>query len=332
MSRKEGAVMNNSVFTSVIAQYIEHKRNLGYKFQSAIWYLKQIEALTVEMKIDTLGISKELSDEWCRKKDNEAESTRYLRISILAQFSSYLNNNGIRSYVPELPKNTSTFKPYVFSNVELKRIFYACDHLKIRGQFLQYADSSMPVIIRLLYGTGIRIGEALSLRNSDVDFTQKTLFIRDNKNGQERLIQLSDSLTDTCLQYHEFKEVILGSQPDDSFFFIKRNRIKCSHSAVYENYRRVLYHANINHGGKGNGPRIHDFRHTFAVHALAKMAITGSDLYCTLPVLATYLGHKRLVSTDKYVRLTADMYPELLGKMEKISSFVFLNQENDGTN
>jgi len=176
--------MNNSVFTSVITQYIEHKRKLGYKFQSAIWYLKQLEALAVKMNIDTLGISKELSDAWCIKKDNEAESTRYLRISILVQFSSYLNNNGIRSYVPELPKNTSTFKPYVFSDIELKRIFYACDHLKIRGQFLQYADSSMPVLIRLLYGTGIRIGEALSLRNSDVDFTQKTLFIKSKQPQQ----------------------------------------------------------------------------------------------------------------------------------------------------
>ena len=97
--------MNNSVFTSVITQYIEYKRNLGYKFQSATWYLKQIEALAVELNIDILGISKELSDAWCRKKDNEVESTRYLRISILAQFSSYLNDNGIRSYIPKLPVN-----------------------------------------------------------------------------------------------------------------------------------------------------------------------------------------------------------------------------------
>ena len=69
--------------------------------------------------------------------------------------------------------------------------------------------------------------------------------------------------------------------------------------------------------------RLHDVRHTFAVHALATMAEAGIDLYCSLPVLSTYLGHQSVKATNSYVRLTADMYPELIKKIDVICFNVF---------
>jgi integrase/recombinase XerD len=64
-------------------------------------------------------------------------------------------------------------------------------------------------------------------------------------------------------------------------------------------------------------------RHTFAVHSLAKMAEEGMDLYCSLPILSTYLGHQSLRATNNYVRLTSEMYPELIRKIDIIGFDIF---------
>ena len=68
---------------------------------------------------------------------------------------------------------------------------------------------------------------------------------------------------------------------------------------------------------------MHDVRHSAAVHDLAGMARAGTDMYCALPALSRFLGHQSLAATDAYVRLTADIYPELVGAVAAISSYVF---------
>ena len=89
-----------------------------------------------------------------------------------------------------------------------------------------------------------------------------------------------------------------------------------------QRYRSYLFQAGISHGGKGKGPRLHDLRHTFAVHALQKWIADGSDLLAKLPALSVYMGHRNTQSTAKYLRLTAEVYPELLEKIENYSAHV----------
>lgn len=69
--------------------------------------------------------------------------------------------------------------------------------------------------------------------------------------------------------------------------------------------------------GKGQGPREHDIRHSFCVHSLRSLYLAGIDLYCTLPVLSVYVGHKSIAATQVYLRLTADMYPDICSRLEK---------------
>lgn len=91
---------------------------------------------------------------------------------------------------------------------------------------------------------------------------------------------------------------------------------------VYKNYRKLLWKAGISHGGKGKGPRLHDFRHTFCVHTLAMQVKEKIDLYTALPILSTYLGHSSVGATQRYVRLTVEAYPELIEKVSKTCAFV----------
>lgn len=85
---------------------------------------------------------------------------------------------------------------------------------------------------------------------------------------------------------------------------------------MYKNFRRFLWRAKISHGGFGRGPRIHDFRHSYAVHCLKKWTGQGKDLTAYLPVIKTYLGHDSFKETAYYLRLTADMFPDILQKLE----------------
>lgn len=91
---------------------------------------------------------------------------------------------------------------------------------------------------------------------------------------------------------------------------------------VYQRYRRYLEKAGIPHGGKGHGPRLHDIRHTFAVHVLQKWTREGAGLTAMLPVLSTYMGHKTVRSTARYLRLTAEVYPDLMEKAESACAYV----------
>ena len=122
---------------------------------------------------------------------------------------------------------------------------------------------------------------------------------------------------------HAYKQKQLIDTGPDTYFFTALNGGRCQTCTVYEHFRTVLYKAGISHKGRGTGPRLHDLRHTFCVNALLKMSEAGMDLYYSMPVLSTYVGHQSIEATNKYVRLTSEMYPNLLDKVNSIYKYVF---------
>jgi len=93
-------------------------------------------------------------------------------------------------------------------------------------------------------------------------------------------------------------------------------------------FKQCLAKATIPHVGRNHLPRIHVLRHTFAVTSLANMAEAGIDLYASLPILSTYLGHQSLEATNHYVRLTANMHPDLIKDVDMICLDVFPKIKN----
>jgi integrase len=172
----------------------------------------------------------------------------------------------------------------------------------------------MPCLLRLLYGTGIRISEALSLKNKDVNINERYLTLKDTKNGKDRLVPMSSSLTTVCKDYLEQRNTLPlnGLKREIGPFFVSLNGKGCNQGAVHRWFRKVLVLAGIPFNGNRKGPRIHDIRHTFACHSFLKLSDEDMDLYCSWPYLSTYLGHQSLESTEQYIRLTSQMYPELL--------------------
>lgn len=300
--------------------YVDFKRSLGYKFQDISTFKNLDQFLCEYSHDDSIGLSEKILSTWCGHRTNESDRNRYNRIVELKGFTAYLNRLGYPSFVPQLPKRySSTFTPYIFTHEELSRFFDACDRYEYHANY-QSLHQILPALFRLLYGCGLRISEALSLRCEDVDLSEGRITIHETKNGEERRLPLSDSLKAVLEQYTaHWRPNTCGRE----FFFVKQNGEPCSRNTVYHRFRKILFHAGISHGGKGKGPRVHDLRHSFSVHSLASMADQGMDLYYCLPLLSQYLGHKSLAATDTYVRLTAEMYPRLLDKVNRICAFVF---------
>jgi len=180
----------------------------------------------------------------------------------------------------------------------------------------------MPALLRLLYGTGLRISEALALQNQDVNLEQHYLRVKDAKNKQQRLLPLSESLVAVLKQYVHYRNELPLEKPGE-YFFVKLNGQPCSGNSIRSWFKKCLHQAGIPLRGDKQGPRIHDLRHTFAVTALAHMAEAGVDLYVSLPILSRYLGHQTLESTNHYVRLTASMYPDLIRQVDTLCLDVF---------
>jgi integrase len=185
-------------------------------------------------------------------------------------------------------------------------------------------DSSilvLPALIQLLYATGLRISEALSLKESDVVTEDTTIIVRDSKNGKERLIPISESLSGVLEEYISYKSKLPLRNSPSGYFFINL----CGHQSKRDNidarFKKILQQAKIS--GNGQSVRLHDLRHTFSVHSLAMMAEQDVDLYCALPTLSAYLGHQSIEATNRYVRLTTEMYPGLIKDVNLISLNVF---------
>lgn len=308
-----------SILARFLTSYVEFKRSLGYKFEDT-YNFRSLDRFLCDHSYGSIGLSEEILSRWCDRRANETDRTRYNRIVEVKNFAVYLNRLGYPSFVPRLPKRyTSTFTPYIFSHEELARFYASCDRLEYHTSY-QSLHHVLSPLFRLLYGCGLRISEALSLTCEDVDLSGGCITIQETKNGEERRLPLSDSVKTVLERYATRYRSNAGCQ---EYFFVKRNGERCSRNTIYRKFRTILFHAGISHGGKGKGPRVHDFRHSFAVHSLAQMAEGSMDLYYCLPLLSKYLGHRSLSATDSYVRLTEEMYPRLLDEVNRICAFVF---------
>jgi integrase len=164
----------------------------------------------------------------------------------------------------------------------------------------------------LLLLTGLRRGEALGLNNQDVDLDQSTLHVR-GKFGKTRLVPIAPDLTQRLREYRESVTAELKHHgPSDAFFPCADGQRATPCRSLYKSFRCALRTAGIEHRGRGEGPRLHDLRHGFAVLRLLSWYEADADLSAKLPLLATYLGHIGMVTSQVYLHMTRDLVGEVI--------------------
>ncbi|MTI96612.1 MAG: integrase [Firmicutes bacterium] len=310
-----------SILSVPIEKYIAEKRAVGYKFDKGAVMLKSFDSFVCNQNFTNIELTKQMVLGWTARKPHEKLSTQSGRISLLRGLAECMNRLGYSAYVyPSaiVTVDRYTYTPYIFSSDELKRIFELCDHYP-PSNFSPNRHLVLPLLIRILYGCGLRISEVVHLTIQDVDLSKGLLYIRSTKFNKERKLPMADSLKERCQEYCKSADIGKMGNP---YFFPSPYGGHYSESTIYWLFREVLRKAGISHLGRGKGPRIHDIRHVFAVNCLKKWVMEGKDLNNCLPYLSAYLGHEDLRGSQRYLRLTADLYPEITRKIEKSCSYI----------
>lgn len=302
-----------------LSAFVDFKRSLGFKYTTEVLMLRRFDRWTQTQSDPPDTLTEALVEGWLQRGVLEGERTLYSRTSLIRQVGLYLNTIGQPAFIPEPLAGSRhyTFIPHIFTEHELRRIFEETD--RVTAPRPSTLPVVLPVLFRLLYGCGLRVSEALRLTLDDIDWSNQTLTIRDGKFGKDRVVPMAPSLTTLVQEY-----ATLG-HPDSSpsaVLFCHRDGSPISAANIYRRFRDILWYAGIPHRGKGQGPRVHDLRHSFAVHTLKAAIDRQIDIHAMLPVLSAYLGHASVAATEQYVRLTADAFPELRQTLDVATGWV----------
>ncbi len=298
----------------IIVAFIQFKRSLGFIYKTEEGILYRFSVFSMDYVIICREVPLQLVEGWLALRKNEKANNQKTRGNVVLQMLDFASNHGYIVHFPVLLRRIHVPKyiPYIFTKKELALFFYACDHVRIYPGTSRH--HTIPILFRLIFSCGLRASEAANLKCSDVDFTGDVITIKGGKNGKDRLIPLSDSMAKNLEQFYNRYHV---GATKAKYFFKGKYRNKLNRHRIYHWFRICLEAAGIHHLGKGKGPRLHDLRHSFCVHSLKKMQRQGMDLYASLPILSTYVGHASTNETQHYLRLTAEFFSDILDQVNR---------------
>ena len=292
-----------SVFSEEINQYLDHMLVSGYKERSYYYLLRKFDRFCIEYEICQPIFTHQHAKEWIHRKENEASTTHYARVNGIKQFLIYLNRKGYQIFVTkDISHRESDFQPYIYNEDEISRYFHAVDTYESswnRKNAISFQYSSV-----FFTAAGRGLMKRLALGNKM--WTLRMVLLNFLKQRTTVSAIVLNELRELMQKYAEKCFYLLD---DDQYIFTISNGKRLSGDTVYECHRLFLQKAGIPYLGGGRGPRLHDWRHTFSVRSFKQMIDSGLDMYVALPILSTYLGHKTIYATERYVRLTMSLYP-----------------------
>lgn len=218
----------------------------------------------------------------------------------------YAANCPLPANVPKLPPSQT---PYVYSTEELNRLISSTPVLYSSRSRLQ--ASMYRTLILLLYGSGMRIGEVLRLSIVDVNLLDRIIMVRDTKFFKTRLVPIGPRLALEVAAHTERRRNLPMPEGENSRLFTSRTGRGWQYSQVITLFQHLRLAAQIEcPEGELHPPRLHDLRHTAAVHRVIAWYRDGKDVQRLLPQLATYLGHVDIKSTQRYLRMTPELLEE----------------------
>jgi integrase/recombinase XerD len=306
--KKHRNLVFDGPFAEICTQFIQYKHSMGYVYGVRETYaVKQIDDFFKSYQLEVPRLSQPMVQDYVDKREDESAQSQKHRISKIRQFAAFLQDLGYESYV--IPKNkfqfNKSFTPFIFTRKQIDALILAADQMERISQYPQ-SHIIYPTLMRMLYGCGLRISEALSLSMAHVDL--------------QKGIPMSESLIKYCASYISRMNFPPSYEGD---FFPSPRKGMYQPVSIYSRFRYFLKQAGIEHGGRGMGPRLHDLRHTFAVHTLEQMVSQALDIYYALPILSTYLGHRSIESTEQYVRLTSAAHEGIIHALEPLYENLF---------
>jgi len=294
--------------SQLIYEYIAFRKSLGEVARTNGYCLR---AFSRAMG-DEVDIREVLSDRVNTFLAGNGPVTSYWhrKHSSLTSFYRYAIAHGHVAFSPlptVLPKQPERFAPHIYTRDELRRLLDATDSYRTGRAFIE--PDTFRTLLLLLYGTGLRISEALSLTIEDVDLREALVLVRDTKFYKTRVVPVGTQLREVMVQYAKRRKESRYSQSAKAPFFLTRRSAPLTVALVESSFQRLRAHAGVCRDDSARyQPRLHDLRHTFAVHRLTAAYQDKQNVQKLLPQLSTYMGHAKISSTQWYLTMT----PELL--------------------
>lgn len=315
-----------SIFKQEMQDFITYTVSMGMAHKTKANALMQFDKYLAEKSLCEKKLDRHIFYDYIRSKENVRPRTIEAYTSTIRSFAKYLIE--IKKYdeihIPEyfhVNAGKSSFIPYIFTYDEIGRILLYSHKFESHPTSYPNRDILVPCIFSMLYCTGMRIGELLSLKTTDVDLDKRIIYINEAKYNNKRLVTISESLLDECRCY---QDRLRQRKAQGKYFFDSgrpENDGKVSRDFVYGTYRKILEMAGIEHT-KEKGPRLHDLRVAFCCHSLHKLSNLKIDTNLYLNYLSIYMGHRSIKETQYYFWLIHDIFKDTLTKMDDYTAFV----------
>ena len=293
-----------SALQNALDEYLAIRRALGYKLYNDGLVLQQFVQFAESEVADFITIK--LSLRWATQSVNAQPAYWARRLSILRGFAKYRSASDPRTEVPPanlLPHRAHRPAPYIYTDNEVRHLIKAAMQLPSAGGLRRHTYATLFGLIAV---SGMRISELLHLDREDVDLKQAILTVRNGKFGKTRWIALHSS-TRQALQQYGIKRDHLCPNPQVPSFFVSERGVRLTGDIVRHTFVKLSRQIGLRSPTDSHGPRLHDFRHRFAVNTLLEWYRSDTDVNRHLLELATYLGHVHVTDTYWYLSATPEL-------------------------
>ncbi|MHB1699595.1 MAG: tyrosine-type recombinase/integrase [Acidobacteriaceae bacterium] len=299
-----------------LQEYIDLRRGLGYKMRCEGLLLPRFVEFMEERHAEHIGVR--LALEWAQRASVQpAEWAR--RLCFVRGFARHRSATDSQTEIPPLgllPHRSTRARPHLYTEDDIRRLLDAALELPVSWPSTSLRPWVFHGLLGLLSVTGLRLSEALNLEVADVDVDQSVLTIRGAKFGQWRLVPIHRSTSEVLADYIERRAQFFRHQVSTYLFVTRRgNRLDSGH--VHRTFYTLSRSTGLRAVGASKGPRLHDFRHRFAVQTLTRWYEAGKDPGREMPLLSTYLGHVCVAGTYWYLNGSPELMAQAMTRLER---------------
>jgi integrase/recombinase XerD len=294
-----------------LREYLRLRHQLGFKVRVQELLLRQFVRFAAQQNATLISTSLVLR--WISK----SASMPAERLSAVRQFAQYVSCLDSRTEIPRrglLPHHFRRPTPYIYRDEEVHRLVQTAGHVQspkgLKG-------ATLSTLFGLLAVTGMRVGEAIGLDRSDVDFNQSLIIVHRAKGNTSRLVPLHPSTRGELESYAQLRDQIC-SRPSSLSFFISEEGHRLLYCTINYWFLRICRQIGLRGANDRPVPRLHELRHRFAIKTMLAWYSSNANVEIHLPELATYLGHIHVRDTYWYLSAVPELLQLVTKRLQRI--------------
>lgn len=302
-----------STLAEHLDEYLRLRRALGHELADAQRLLPRFVSYLDSVGASAITVDAALA--WATQPEAEPPTSVWMRrMSVVRGFARYMSGIDPTNQIP--PLGLVTYRrhwrqPFIYSDADIVALMEEVHRLiptPLRAVTFQ-------TMIGLLAATGMRVGEVIALGRSDIDWVEGVITVRNSKFNKSRELILDPSTVGALGTYADLRDR-LAPRPVSPNFFVSGKGTPVLYVAFGNMFRELLSSSEVGVNSPRR-PRIHDIRHSFAVHTLVRWHREGQDVGRLLPRLSTYLGHLTPGHTYWYLSAAPELLELAAARLEK---------------